>query len=114
MTQRTIANDARTVLDNAVLNCIMLFTHYQHLEQEGVPFGLELVLRGSVERVRPMVLLGLSAGMALVPLLIADNIPLLPTRTLDSPARATVAACAYRHEERAILYRGRPFERLGR
>ena len=65
-----------TVLDNAVRNCIMLFTHYQHLEQEeGEPFGLELVLRGSLERVTPMVMLGLTAGLALVPLLIAGNIP---------------------------------------
>jgi CzcA family heavy metal efflux pump len=65
-----------TVLDNAVRNCIMLFTHYQHLEQEeGVPFGLELILRGSTERVRPMVMLGLTAGIALAPLLIVGNIP---------------------------------------
>jgi Cu/Ag efflux pump CusA len=65
-----------TVLDNAVRNCIMLFTHYQHLEQEeGVPFGLELVLRGSMERITPMVMLGLTAGLALVPLLLAGNIP---------------------------------------
>ncbi len=65
-----------TVLDNAVRNCIMLFTHYQHLEQEeGVPFGLDLVLRGSMERVTPMVMLGLTAGLALVPLLLAGNMP---------------------------------------
>jgi Cu/Ag efflux pump CusA len=65
-----------TVLDNAVRNCIMLFTHYQHLErEEGVPFDLELVLRGSMERVTPMVMLGLTAGLALVPLLLAGNIP---------------------------------------
>jgi CzcA family heavy metal efflux pump len=65
-----------TVLDNAVRNCIMLFTHYQHLEyEEGVPFGPQLVLQGARERVRPMVMLGLTAGMALVPLLIAGNIP---------------------------------------
>jgi Cu/Ag efflux pump CusA len=54
----------------------MLFTHYQHLEQEeGVPFGPELILRGSKERVRPMAMLGLTAAMALVPLLIVGNIP---------------------------------------
>ena len=65
-----------TVLDNAVRNCIMLFTHYQHLEQEeGVPFSLELVLRGSMERATPMVMLGLTAALALVPLLLAGNIP---------------------------------------
>jgi CzcA family heavy metal efflux pump len=65
-----------TVLDNAVRNCIMLFTHYQHLErEEGVPFGLDLILRGSVERITPMAMLGLTAGVALVPLLLAGNIP---------------------------------------
>ena len=65
-----------TVLDNAVRNCIMLFNHYQHLEeQEGETFGMQLVLRGSVERVTPMAMLGLAAGLALVPLLIAGNIP---------------------------------------
>ena len=65
-----------TILDNAVRNCIMLFCHYQHLEEEeGETFGLQLVLRGSVERVTPMVMLGLAAGLALLPLLLAGNIP---------------------------------------
>jgi CzcA family heavy metal efflux pump len=65
-----------TILDNAVRNCIMLFNHYQHLEEEeGEPFGLQLILRGSVERVTPMVMLGLTAGLALVPLLVAGSIP---------------------------------------
>jgi CzcA family heavy metal efflux pump len=65
-----------TVLDNAVRNCIMLFCHYQHLEQEeGETFGLQLVKRGARERVTPMVMLGLTAGVALVPLLLAGNVP---------------------------------------
>jgi Cu/Ag efflux pump CusA len=65
-----------TILDNAVRNCIMLINHYQHLEkEEGETFGLQLVLRGSVERITPMLMLGLTAGLALVPLLLAGNIP---------------------------------------
>jgi Cu/Ag efflux pump CusA len=53
-----------------------LINHYQHLEEEeGETFGPQLVLRGSVERVTPMVMLGLTAGIALVPLLLAGNIP---------------------------------------
>jgi len=65
-----------TILDNAVRNCIMLINHYQHLEEEeGETFGLQLVLRGSIERVTPMAMLGLAAGLALVPLLLAGNIP---------------------------------------
>ncbi|MGD2148895.1 MAG: efflux RND transporter permease subunit, partial [Anaerolineae bacterium] len=65
-----------TILDNAVRNCIMLFCHYQHLErEEEETFGPQLVLRGSVERVTPMLMLGLTAGLALVPLLVAGSTP---------------------------------------
>jgi len=65
-----------TILDNAVRNCIMLFNHYQHLEaEEGQAFGPELVMRGSLERVTPITMVGLTAGLALLPLVIAGNVP---------------------------------------
>jgi CzcA family heavy metal efflux pump len=65
-----------TILDNAVRNCIMLFSHYQHLEEEeGETFGRQLVLRGSMERITPMAMLGLTAGLALLPMLLAGNVP---------------------------------------
>ena len=54
----------------------MLISHYQHLERfEGVPFGPELVLQGARERVVPIMMTVLTTGLALVPLLIAGEIP---------------------------------------
>ena len=60
----------------AARNGIMLISHYQHLEEfEGMPFGRELVLRGARERVAPIMMTALTAGLALVPLVIAGSIP---------------------------------------
>jgi len=65
-----------TILGIAARNGIMLISHYQHLEtEEGMTFGQELVLRGSRERVAPIMMTALTTGLALVPLVIAGNIP---------------------------------------
>lgn len=65
-----------TVFGVAARNGIMLITHYQHLEQrEGMAFGPELVLRGAQERLAPILMTALAAGLALVPLVISGNIP---------------------------------------
>ena len=65
-----------TILGIAARNGIMLISHYQHLEEfEGMPFGPELVLRGARERIAPIMMTALTAGLALVPLVIAGNIP---------------------------------------
>lgn len=65
-----------TILGIAARNGIMLISHYQHLErEEGMTFGPELVLRGSEERVAPIMMTALTTGLALVPLVIAGNIP---------------------------------------
>ncbi len=65
-----------TVLGIVARNGIMLISHYQHLERfEGVPFGPELVLQGARERVVPIMMTVLTTGLALVPLLIAGEIP---------------------------------------
>ena len=65
-----------TILGVAARNGIMLISHYQHLEEfEGMPFGPELVLRGARERVAPIMMTALTAGLALVPLVWAGNIP---------------------------------------
>jgi Cu/Ag efflux pump CusA len=64
------------VLGIVARNGIMLISHYQHLEQfEGVPFGPQLVLRGARERVVPILMTVLTTGLALVPLIIAGQIP---------------------------------------
>jgi CzcA family heavy metal efflux pump len=65
-----------TVLGIVARNGIMLISHYQHLEQfEGVPFGPGLVVRGAMERLVPIVMTVLTSGLALVPLIIAGQIP---------------------------------------
>ncbi|HLO33001.1 MAG TPA: efflux RND transporter permease subunit [Anaerolineales bacterium] len=65
-----------TILGIAARNSIMLINHYQRLEQEeGKPFGPELVLRGSQERVAPTLMTALTTGLAVLPFVIFGNIP---------------------------------------
>lgn len=53
-------------------NGIMLVSHYIHLlKEEKVPWGEELIVRGSLERVIPVCMTALTAALALVPLLLA-------------------------------------------
>ena len=50
--------------------------HYRHLQnEEGVPFGLELVIRGAAERLAPILMTALTTGLALVPLVVTGNKP---------------------------------------
>ena len=65
-----------TVLGVAARNGIMLLSHYHHLETvEGVAFGPELILRGAEERLAPILMTALCAGLGLVPLVLAGNKP---------------------------------------
>jgi CzcA family heavy metal efflux pump len=65
-----------TILGVAARNGIMLISHYQHLEEfEGETFGLQLVLRGAKERISPIMMTALTAGLALVPIVWAGIIP---------------------------------------
>src|SRR5262245_58282548 len=65
-----------TVLGIAARNGIMLVSHYRHLElEEGQPFGVGLVIRGSEERLAPILMTALATGLALVPLAWAGNKP---------------------------------------
>ena len=50
--------------------------YYRRLElEEGQPFGLDLVIRGSEERLSPILMTALATGLALVPLAWAGNKP---------------------------------------
>jgi CzcA family heavy metal efflux pump len=65
-----------TVFGIAARNMIMLISHYQHLERhEGMTFSPELALRGAVERLSPILMTALATALALVPMVIAGNIP---------------------------------------
>jgi len=65
-----------TVLGIAARNGIMLVSHYRHLEtEEGQEFNRELVLRGSEERLAPILMTALATGLALLPIVIGGNKP---------------------------------------
>jgi CzcA family heavy metal efflux pump len=65
-----------TVFGIAARNGILMINHFQHLERhEGESFGPALVLRGAVERLSPILMTSLATGLALIPLVIAGEIP---------------------------------------
>ncbi|MDO8541748.1 MAG: efflux RND transporter permease subunit [Opitutaceae bacterium] len=65
-----------TVLGIAARNGILLVSHYRHLEQEeSVAFGPEVVLRGSEERLVPILMTAATAAFALLPLVLKGNVP---------------------------------------
>jgi Cu/Ag efflux pump CusA len=65
-----------TVLGIALRNTMMLFSHYQHLEEQGgEDFGPELIVRGARERLSPTLMTTLATGLALLPFVLFGNIP---------------------------------------
>lgn len=65
-----------TLTGIAARNGILKISHYINLSlHEGMPFGRDLVLRGSLERLTPVLMTALSAGIALVPLMIDAQAP---------------------------------------
>jgi Cu/Ag efflux pump CusA len=65
-----------TILGIAARNGILMINHFQHLEKnEGMTFGRDLVLRGAKERLAPILMTATTTGLALIPLVIAGDIP---------------------------------------
>jgi HME family heavy-metal exporter len=84
----------------AVRNGILLVTHYFHLmKEEGESFTREMVLRGSLERLAPVLMTALTAGIGLVPLVIDGQEPgreiLYPVATVILGGLVTSTFCEF-------------------
>ena len=65
-----------TLAGIAARNGILKISHYINLAlHEKLPFGRELIVRGSLDRLTPVLMTALSAGLALLPLLIDAAAP---------------------------------------
>lgn len=84
----------------AVRNGILLVTHYFHLmSEEGQGFTQQMILRGSLERLAPVLMTALTAGIGLIPLVIGGQEPgreiLYPVATVILGGLITSTFCEF-------------------
>jgi HME family heavy-metal exporter len=102
----------------AVRNGILLVTHYFHLmKEEGEEFTPQMVLRGSLERLSPVLMTALTAGIGLVPLVMGGKKPgleiLYPVATVILGGLVTSTFCEFLiHPGLFWRFSGKDAERL--
>ncbi len=84
----------------AARNGILLVSHYVHLmKEEGEQFTESMILRGSLERLAPVLMTALTAGIGLIPLVIGGQQPgkeiLYPVATVILGGLITSTICEY-------------------
>ncbi|MCS6851607.1 MAG: efflux RND transporter permease subunit [Gemmataceae bacterium] len=84
----------------AARNGILLVTHYIHLmKHEGESFTPEMIVRGSLERLAPVLMTALTAGIGLVPLVVGGHQPgreiLYPVATVILGGLVTSTFCEF-------------------
>jgi Cu/Ag efflux pump CusA len=77
-----------TVFGVSARNAILQLAHYEHLvEVEGVPWSLEMVIRGANERLVPILMTAAVTALGLAPLAIGIN---RPGQEIEGPMAVTV------------------------
>ena len=104
----------------AVRNGILLVTHYFHLmEEEGESFTDSMVLRGSLERLAPVLMTAITAVMGLLPIVVGGQKPgleiLYPVATVIVGGLVTSTFCEFLiHPGLFWRFSGKDAERLVR
>jgi HME family heavy-metal exporter len=102
----------------AARNGILLVTHYVHLmKHEGESFSREMILRGSLERLSPVLMTALTAGIGLVPLVLGGQQPgreiLYPVATVILGGLITSTFCEFLiHPGLFLRFSGKDAEKL--